>query len=132
MLNNYFLMDPIKAFSGELDRLFGHELQDSPAVNIAEMEDQFEVKVLVPGFKKEDISVSYEDGVLSVKGTREKAEVKDTLYHKREIAVGSFERNFRFNHAVDSKNIIASYEDGILSLDLPKAEETKPKKIEVK
>jgi len=132
MLSNYFLMDPVKAFSSELDRFFGHELQDSPAVNISEVEDGYNVKVVVPGFKKENISVSYDAGVLLIKGSKEKEEVKDALYHKREISTASFERSFRFKHLVDSENIVASYENGILSLELPKAEEAKLKKIEVK
>lgn len=132
MLSNYFLMDPVKAFSGELDRFFGDELQDSPAVNISEVDDGFKVQVVVPGFKKENISVSYEDGLLSIKGRKVKEDAKDTLYHKREISTTAFEREFRFNHGIESENIVASYEDGILSLELPKAEESKPKEIEVK
>jgi len=103
-----------------------------PAVDISEDEDNLFVDVEVPGMKKEDIKVSLEHNVLSLKGEKkQEKEVKDENYHRWERSYGSFARSFELPVPVQSDKIKASYHDGVLHIALPKAEEVKPKEIPI-
>lgn len=103
-----------------------------PPVNIHENENGFELELNVPGRKKEDFKVSVENGLLSVsfeKKEESKTENKKTL--RREFSYQSFNRSFNLDENVDADNIQAKYENGILSLVLPKKEQAKPAKKEI-
>ena len=105
----------------------------SLALDVAETEDEFVVKASVPGIKPDDLEITYSGNTLTIKGeTKEEKEVEDARYHMRERRYGSFARSITIPSTVDANAIEADFEDGVLTLHLPKAEEARPKRIEVK
>ncbi len=104
-----------------------------PDVDIVENKDEIVVKAELPGMKKDDIHISYKDGVLTLEGERKKEkEEKDVNYHRVERVYGKFCRSFQLPTVIQEDKINAEYKDGILTIHLPKAEEAKPKEIEIK
>lgn len=122
----------------EFDRLFDMTPAQaannwSIAIDVTENEDAYAIKASVPGLNVEDIDITLEDNVLTLKGELQKEETAEgEQYHIRERRYGSFSRRVRFPVAVNSDSVEATYENGILTLNVPKAEEVKPRKIEVK
>lgn len=104
-----------------------------PPVDIHEDAENIYLKAEVPGMKKEDISITLNNNVLTLKGEKkQEKETKEENYHRVERYYGSFVRSFTLPGGVDSVKVSAAYRDGVLTLTLPKKEESKPKKIEVK
>jgi HSP20 family protein len=105
----------------------------TPAVDIAEHDDEYLVKVELPGVNKDEVKLTLENNILTIRGEKkQEKETKKENYHRVERSYGSFQRSFTLPAAVKSDKIDASYKDGILKVSLPKAEEAKPKQIEVK
>jgi len=105
----------------------------TPAVDITEHDDQFVVKVELPGVNKDDVKIMLENNILTIRGEKkQEKETKKENYHRVERSYGSFQRSFTLPTTVKSDKIDAVYKDGILQIALPKAEEAKPKQIEVK
>jgi HSP20 family protein len=102
-----------------------------PQVDISETEEAFIVKAELPGVKKEDVNVNFENSILTIRGEK-KVETEDKKRHRVECAYGSFIRSFTLPQTIKADKIEAVYKNGILSLTIPKAEEAKPKQIEVK
>lgn len=103
-----------------------------PAVNVYEKDGKYHVTADIPGLKKEDISVSYENGCLTISGKREADVVEEgTDYYRKETRFGSFCRSFRLPEVIDEEKIDATYKDGVLSLVLPHKEGTNGKKITI-
>jgi HSP20 family protein len=126
-------------FSNLLDRFFNDSIgqnikQFTPAVDISEDENQFEIQVSVPGMKKEDFNLEITDGRLTISGERKMEEKKEGKnFHSLETHYGSFSRSFYLPENVKEEGIVASYEDGLLKVNLPKQEKKVNKsKIEVK
>ncbi len=117
----------------ELDRLFESPLQAwAPALDVREDKDAFSVRVELPGMKREDIVVSLQDGALAISGERKSESVgDDTEVHRQERYYGKFFRVLTLPAAVAGDQVKAAYKDGILTVTLPKAEEAKPKQIDV-
>ena len=124
----------------EVERFFsdlGFDAADSdtmwsPSVDLSESENTYEVKAEIPGMKKEDIRVSYEDDVLTLTGEKkQEKETKKKNYHRVERAYGRFQRSFRLPKTVNKDEIKAKYEDGVLTVEIPKTEAAKPKEIAV-
>jgi len=104
-----------------------------PAVDIAEREKDFVVKMELPGVKKEDVRVTMQEGILTIKGEKkQEKESKGSDYHRVERSYGSFQRSFTLPTALRPGDIDASFADGVLNITLPKAEEATPKQIDVK
>ncbi len=104
----------------------------SPSIDIFEKGDNFVVKVELPGMKQEDLDVSVSDDTLTIKGERSpESSVKDEDYYRSEIAYGGFYRSIVLPSVVDTKNIEAVYEDGILFVTLQRAAGAKPKKVNI-
>ena len=104
-----------------------------PPVDIYET-DAHEVvlKAELPDMKREDINVTFENGVLTLKGERKfEQEVKKDNYQRIERRHGAFSRSFTLPNTVDAGKISASYKDGVLTIRLPQREEAKPKQIAV-
>jgi HSP20 family protein len=105
----------------------------SPAVDIAEHDNDYVVKVELPGVNKDEVKITLESNILSIRGEKkQEKETKKENYHRVERSYGSFQRSFTLPTTVKNENIEAQYKDGILTVTLPKAEEAKPKQIEVK
>jgi HSP20 family protein len=103
------------------------------ALDVAEKGDVFTIKASLPGIKPEDLNVTLEDNVLTVQGEiKEDETIEEETYHLRERRYGSFSRSLRFPVPVNANEIEAAYDNGVLTLTVPKAEEVKPKRIEVK
>jgi HSP20 family protein len=101
-------------------------------VDLSETEDEIVVKASLPGVKPEDIDISITDQVLTLKGeSKEEHEEKQHNYYRRERRHGTFMRQFSLPSEVDSNRAEAQFEDGVLRLTLPKAEQAKPKTIKV-
>ena len=107
-----------------------------PAVDIYETEKCVVLKANMPGIKKDNIEITVEDGVLHIKGeVRKDEEVQKENYYKRERFYGSFQRSFALGENVNPDEIKAHYEDGVLTVEIPKKEQEKKKevkKIEIK
>ena len=105
----------------------------SPSVDIFENEDKITLEAELAGMKPEDVEVSIENNVITLKGERnfEKNE-KTENYHRVERSYGSFTRSFNLPRTVVSDEVEASFENGILRVVLPKREEAKARKIEIK
>ncbi|MCF7809300.1 MAG: Hsp20/alpha crystallin family protein [Candidatus Marinimicrobia bacterium] len=129
-----------RSFDSMLDNFFedfnrgGSNYSDvwRPAMNVSELEKQFDLSFSMPGFEKEDITVSVKDHTLTVKAEKEnKVENEGTKYWTREIARGSYERHIDLPENVNTDKIAAEYKSGILTLSLPKTKEALPKEIAV-
>jgi len=109
------------------------ERQWQPAFDISESDEGIIVKAELPGMNVKDIDITLTDGLLTIKGQRkvEKEDQGDS-YRRIERRFGSFSRSFNLGAEVKADAIDASYRDGILTVTLPKAEETKAKRVEVK
>ena len=104
-----------------------------PAVNILERENGIEITIEMPGVEAKDVDVTVEDGVLSIKGERQFEEVAEgETYHRVESNFGAFERRFTVPTTVDSTKIEATFKNGVMTLALPKREESKPRTVKVK
>lgn len=104
-----------------------------PAVDMFQTDDELVVKAAVPGVKPGDVQISVTGDVLSIKGEAKlKEENKDKAWHIREQRWGSFERRIMLPTDVVADKARAEFEDGILTITLPKAEEVRPKTITVK
>ena len=125
------------------ERLFGDDLLSRwnedvgenrwvPPIDVREREDRLEFTAELPGLKKDDIDITVEDRVLTLSGERkfESTEEKNG-YHRIERSYGRFTRSFTLPHEVDQDNVKATFEDGLLTIEIPKSEEAKPRKIEI-
>lgn len=126
-------------FSSMLDRFFNDSIgqnvrQFTPAVDISEDQDKYDIQVSVPGMKKEDFKLELVDGRLTISGERKMEEKKEGKnFHSVETHYGSFNRSFYLPEDVDQQNISAKYEDGLLKVALQKSEKNTSKAtIEVK
>jgi len=106
----------------------------APSCDIEEEEDRYVIKADLPGVDKKDIDVKLENSVISIRGEKqtEKETGKGTKRHRTERFHGSFARSFSLPDAVKDERVEANYKDGVLSLVIPKAEEAKPKSIDIK
>ena len=102
----------------------------TPATNIFETKDAYNLEMAAPGLDKKDFNIEMVDGTLKVSSTLEKTKKEeDVTYRKREFAKCSFSRSFRIPEDVDLEKIEANYAQGVLMISLPKSEEAKIEKI---
>lgn len=104
-----------------------------PAVDMYQTDDEVVVKAALPGIKPDEVQINVTGEMLTIKGeTSQKEEVKEKAYHLREQRWGAFERSVALPTAVIADKAKAEFENGILTITLPKAEEVKPKTITIK
>ena len=104
----------------------------NPAVDVMDGENSIVITAEVPGVDKKDITVDVKDRVLTLRGERSSDnEVKEEKFYRRERVYGKFERSFSLPAAVDPDQINATYADGVLKIEVPKPEQSKPKQISV-
>ncbi len=105
----------------------------SPRVDLSETEDAYIVHADVPGMKKDEIEINYQDGTLTVSGERRMEETQeDKKFVRVERSYGRFYRAFTLPQTVRTQDITADFEDGVLTIVVPKAEESKPRRIEIR
>jgi HSP20 family protein len=131
----------------QIDRLFAHALglhgqwqsatgpstsAWAPALDIAERKDAYLVTVELPGVKLDDLEITLEDGLLTIQGERHFTDdASDQNFHRVERRYGTFRRSITLPAHVMADEVEASIEDGVLRILVPKAEEAKPKRIQV-
>ena len=106
----------------------------SPSVDISESDEEYLIRAAVPAVKKDDVSVTINDGMLTLSGERQQqVEHKDEKFHKVESSYGSFSRSFALPERIDAAAIRAESKDGVLTVHIPKtkAEAKKPTTIKV-
>ncbi|MGA8151525.1 MAG: Hsp20/alpha crystallin family protein [Terriglobales bacterium] len=137
--------EPFREFStlqDRMNRLFRDSFGDreealtsstfAPAVDVYEDEHNITLKVEVPGIEEKDIDVRIENNTLTVHGERKfEKEEKEDNYRRVERQYGSFTRSFTLPNTVDTENISANYDKGVLKIKLAKKAEAKPKQIKV-
>ena len=102
-------------------------------LDVAESEEGYVVKASVPGINPDDVEITIEEDVLTIKGDYvNDSETEEETYLIRERRVGGFGRSIRFPVEVNAEAVGATYENGVLTLNVPKVEEVKPKRVEIK
>jgi HSP20 family protein len=129
---------PIFGLRREIDRLFDDTFARNvgnfmPAVDIKENENEIRLDLELPGMRPEDVEITAENGVLTVCGEKqeERKEGDDNRYQVVERVYGTFLRTFQLPHGVDADQISAEFNNGVLSLQIPKAALPQPKRIEI-
>jgi HSP20 family protein len=136
------------AIQDEMNQLFGRAMGEgrqgrsqgqagqrmwAPALDISERKDAYVVTIEVPGVRPEDLDITLEDGLLTIQGERQfTQESSEQQFHRVERRYGSFRRSITLPARVQAEQIEASFENGVLEVVVPKAEEAKPKKISVR
>ncbi len=136
--------DDLSTMHSMMDRMFGDLFEGADTtkntnpmrrlpVDISETNDAYVIKAPVPGFKPEDVDVTFTDGVLSIRARhREEKQDKEGSYLRRELMFGDYQRHIVVPGDVRADDIRASFENGLLTVELPRAPRPQPKKIEVK
>ena len=127
-------------FGDDLFDFFGNDSffkkQNLPAVNIKETDQKFEIEAMIPGFKKDEISIEIENGILNISGeSKSEKETKEDKYTRKEFSRRTFSRSFQLPESTLEEDIHANYEDGILKLLVNKKtskEIPSKKQIEIK
>jgi HSP20 family protein len=140
-VSNWSSLDRLNSLRDEVTRLFDFSWPSrdtglfsgwSPSLDVWDDKDNLVVKVELPGLKKDEINLSLHEGVLTISGEREhEVEKKEGQSFRSERYFGKFQRSVTLPTAVDASKVNASYKDGVLTVELPKAEEAKPKQIAV-
>jgi len=135
MLTRWDPFRDLKTVEDEFDRLVGRAHARNtwvPALDVRETEDRFELALDLPGIEPAGVSVSYEDGMLTVTGKREfSTEDEGETWHRIERGFGTFARSVRLPRTADAEKIGATFDKGVLTITVPKAEAAKPRTIEV-
>lgn len=131
---------PVFGLRREIDRLFedtfGRDASSAwtPSVDVRENQNEVRIDVELPGINPEDVEITTENGVLTVRGEKhaERKEDDDDRYHVIERSYGSFLRSFQLPQGLDENRIEASADNGILSIHIPKSALPQPKKVQIK
>jgi len=129
LMGNQFARWPRLPFEGS-----GEKFQWAPTANISETDKEYTIRAELPAVKKEDVQVTLEDGIITVKGERKQQKTdKNEKFHRVESFYGSFERSFSMPDNVNAEAIRCESKDGVLTVHIPKAEVStqKPKQIAV-
>mgnify|MGYP001563007093 CR=1 FL=1 len=129
-------LNEIAYLNNEINKIFNESFKSSvwsPFVDVVETKEDYRVKTDLPGLKKEEIDISLNENILTIKGERKDLSeiVENSLFSKKEINYGQFQKQISLGIDVDADNIKASYIDGVLELVIPKSEKTKLRKIAI-
>ncbi len=108
-----------------------HSIDFKPCVNVLSNADGYIVHFELPGIIKDDIKIQIHDNTLKVTGERKKGKSEEIVWLHRERPSGRFERSIRFKKFVDASKIDAEYQNGVLKITIPYADEAKPKEISI-
>jgi len=121
-------------FGRDIARTIGHDgpRTSVPFVNILERDDRYELQISTPGFNKEDLKLRLENDLLTIRAEHEQQENEQNVrYTRREFILNGFERTFRLPGEVNGDGLQAHYTNGVLTVQIPKAEAAKPKVREI-
>ena len=102
-----------------------------PKCNIIDLDESIDIIAEIPGLTKEDVSIKVEDGLLTLSGKSKEDQYKHAKFIKRELKHSSFRRSFKIGDTLDTSGIDATFEAGILTITIPKKEESKPRSIKI-
>jgi HSP20 family protein len=129
-------------FSREVDRLFdaffGADRESAgrrwiPPMDLVEAEDHFVLKADLPGLSEADVSIEVQDGTLTISGERKtEHEAHERGWYRVERSFGSFSRSLTLPDGIDAERIDAEFDRGVLEIRIPKPEERKPRRVEIK
>ena len=128
LFDDWFDDFPFRSLENVDRKLYGKHASKEMLTDVKEHEDHYEVEIDLPGFKKEDIKVELHDGYLTItaaKGLKEEEKNKAGKIVRQERYSGTMSRSFYVGEQMTAEDIKAKYEDGVLSLDVPKKEEKK-------
>ncbi len=135
--------DPMRSLHYGMDRMFDdlwtYPLRGRfgdrawlPSADIHERENEYEVTMDLPGLDRDDIKVTIRENLLTIEGERKQERTEEESdFHLEERRYGNFKRSFRLSKAVDAQKIRAGYTNGVLTLTIPKSEESKPREIDI-
>ncbi len=134
-INDYFddavrLRDVVDTFFRDIPTR-GNRVYEYPYINLHENDDHLELKAVMPGVAKEDISIELTESGLMIQGER-KSDVTEKPYLRRERTFGTFKKSIRLPYPVKQDAINAALKNGILTVSLEKSEDAKPRKIEIR
>ena len=139
-MNNLVSLRPLSLFHSSFDTFFhddafaGNKYKDKEYLpfDVSKRDDEYLVKASLPGCKKEDLDILVHDGILTIKATiNEDNEKNNFKFLRKERIFSSFTRSMRLPDAVEGDKIVAALNNGVLSLTIPLAEKSKPKKINI-
>ncbi|MBI5352495.1 MAG: Hsp20/alpha crystallin family protein [Chloroflexi bacterium] len=120
-------------FDDAFTRPMGMAGSSIPALDLYQTDDAVVVKAALPGFKPDDVQISVTNDVLTLRGEyKQESEQNEAVYHLRERRHSSFERSLTLPTSVQTDKAKAEFENGILTIQLPKSDEVKPKSISIK
>jgi HSP20 family protein len=131
----------VNSLQREMNRMFDSFFQDPdesastsawyPSVDIKETPDVIDVYAELPGLTKKDIKISIRENILQISGEKQSKNEEEANYHRLERIYGTFSRSFTLPAKVHVDKVNAAFSDGVLHLSLPKAEEEKPRQIQI-
>lgn len=130
--------EELRSLQRDMNRLFdgydtGNGISRFPALNVWGNGDQVMVTAELPGLEPQDLDISVVDNQLTIKGDRKADKpAEDAVCHRCEREAGKFVRTVRLPYSVENDQVTAKYENGVLSVVMPRQEDTKPKRIEIK
>lgn len=134
-------LQSLRRLSSVLDEAFGNFQQEDggtitaawyPACDVFEDKDAVKIVAEVPGVPAEDVKISLENNILTIRGEKkQQAEERNERVHRYERSYGMFERSFALPSTVDPDKIQAGYQNGVLTVTVPKAEKARPREIAV-
>jgi len=131
MLVKWKPFDDLFKLHREMDRFFDTDIY--PAVDIYEDEERISIEAELPGMKVEDVDISIDKNILTIKGEINQEDRREKKsFWRVERSYGSFSRSFTLPSTIDQENIVAEHKDGILTIQIAKKQGVEPKKIEIK
>jgi len=131
----------VPAFHNHVSRLFDDAWRRSdateprswyPAVDLAETENEFKIVAELPGLTRDDVKITVNDDVITLRGTKQSETISnEDNWSQVERTYGAFERSFRLGGSVDKSKVKARFENGVLTVVLPKSEESRPREISI-
>ena len=117
----------------EFEKDFGISFEKGsfPKVDVADYDDSIVIIAEIPSLNKDALNIDIEDGILSISGDKHQLDDDNVRYIRKELKHSSFRRSFQLGDLLDTDNISANFEDGVLRIEIPKKEPTVPKKQKV-
>ena len=123
---------PLSRWFDDVFQAQGAERMLAPALDVAETEHGFTVTTELPGLSKADVSIQFENGELTISGEKKQGEAVDGVnWHRVERRYGAFRRSVSLPRGAAGENAKATFENGLLTVDIPKREEVKPRSIQI-
>lgn len=125
-------MDELVGRMGDVESWTDEMASFAPRSNIAETDKGYEISVDLPGMKAEDFNIELHEGRLTISGERaNESKEEGKTFHRIERTYGKFRRTFNLGQDVDTEDVAAEYNDGVLTVTVPKTARAQPKKIQV-